>query len=270
MAITWRGSTVTPKIDGNPPQNSNAVVFAIVNTFRSRSLINVLRLVNQLDVVESPTGTTSNRIMPIIRTRRCIASDVSGGFEIKARPAWDTSINTPDPGIKLLFNSGHFGEPDSIIVASNRSGPFWQQFTARQTTAVEQFLTFDNFCIPAMAANKDFVIRPGEALIVEQVAALPTGGVSFFNIAWEEDNIDEGYNVGGSVELSGSPISGAKVILVTDSSSALSDPEVEIITTGGSGTFSKVLASSVKASVFVQHENGTTKYTDEGKPFIEK
>ena len=28
--------------------------------------------------------------------------------------------------------------------------------------------------------------------------------------------------------------------------------------------------SGVKAAVFVQHENGGTKYTDEGKPYIEK
>ena len=270
MAITWRGSTVTPKIDGNPPLNGNVATFAIVNTFRSRVLVNVLRLVNQLDVVENPTGTTSNRIMPIIRARRCAASDVSGGFEIKARPAWDTSINTPDPGVKLLFDPGQFGAPDSTIVANNRGGPFWQQFTARQTTAIEQFLTFDNFCVPAMAASKDVVIRPGEALIIEQVAALPTGGVSFFNIAWEEDTIDAGYDVAGNVQLSGSPVSGAKVILVTDSSPSLPNPKVEVLTTGVPGTFIKKLASGVKAAVFVQHENGGTKYTDEGKPYIEK
>jgi len=270
MALTWRGSTVTPMIQAMPVLNSNVVVFAIVNTFRSRARVNVLRLVTQLDVAEPPTGTTSNRVMPIMRSRRCAAADVSGGVEIKARPAYDTTINDPDPGIKVLFDPGAFGGPDTVITAANRSGPMWEQFTNRQASGIEQCLSWDNFCVPGMAASKDIVLAPGEAFIIEQQAALPTGGAAFFEIAWEEDRIDAGYVVGGSVALSGSPVNGAKVLLVTDATTAMPAPEIETITTGAPGTFSKTLASGVKAAVFVQHENGGTKYSDEGKPYIEK
>lgn len=270
MALTWRGSTVTPMIQAMPALNGNVVVFAIVNTFRSRAKINVLRLVTQLDVAEPPTGTTSNRVMPIMRARRCAASNVSGGVEIKARPAYDTTINDPDPGIKVLFDPGAFGGPDTVITATNRRGPMWEQFTNRQASAVEQSISWDNFCVPCLAASKDIVLAPGEAFIIEQQAALPTGGAAFFEVAWEEDRIDAGYEVGGSVQLSGSPVAGAKVLLVTASDNAMPSPEVETLITGAPGTFSKTLASGVKAAVFVQHENGGTKYTDEGKPFIEK
>lgn len=193
-----------------------------------------------------------------------------GSAEIKARPAWDTTINDPDPGIKVLFDPGAFGGPDTIITAANRSGPVWEQFTNRQASAVEQAISWDNSCVSKLSLGRDFVLNIGEALIIEQQAALPTGGAAFFEIAWEEDRIDAGYVVGGSVGLSGSPVNGAKVLLVTASDNAMPSPEVETLITGAPGTFSKTLASGVKAAVFVQHENGGTKYTDEGKPFIEK
>jgi hypothetical protein len=249
--------------------NGNAVVLAVVNTFRSRANVDILRLVCQMDNAEPPTGAVASRVMPIMRARRCAAADVSGGIAVQARPAWDTAINSPDDGVRVLFNPGTFGGPDTLIAAANRSGSVWQQYTMRQASAVEQVLSQDNFCVPALAATNDFILRPGEALIIEQQAGLPTGGTSWFQIAWEEDQIDAGYVVGGTVNLSGSPVSGAKVLVVTDSATDMPAPEIETLTTGAPGTFSKTLASGVKAAVFVQHENGGTKYSDEGKPYIE-
>jgi hypothetical protein len=141
----------------------------------------------------------------------------------------------------------------------------------KQASSVEQVLSQDNFMMPALGATKDIILRPGEALVIEQqAAALPTGGTAWFQVAWEEDTVDTGYVVGGTVNLSGSPVNGAKVLLVTDSTTAMPAPTIETLTTGAPGTFSKTLASGVKAAVFVQHEAGGTKYSDEGKPFIEK
>jgi len=270
MAVTWRGSAVTPQIQAMPAVSGNVVVFAVVNTFRSRANAAILRLVCQFDNVELPTGNTANRVMPIMRARRCAASDVSGGVAIAARPAWDTALNTPDPGIELRFNPGAFGGPDTVIAAANRGGPMWEQYTMRQASAVEQVLSEDNHLVPEKGAVNRIVIRPGEALVIEQQApALPTGGTAWFQIAWEEDQIDAGYVVGGTVNLSGSPVNGAKVLLVTDSSTAMPSPTVETLTTGAPGTFAKTLASGVKAAVFVQHQDGADLYTDEGKPYIE-
>jgi len=272
MPITWRGSTVTPQIQAMPPNSGNVVVFAIVNTFRSRCVVDILRLVCQGDSVEPPTGgAIANRVMPIMRARRCAAADVSGGVQINARPAWDTAIGDPDPGVLVLFDPGAYGGPDTAITAVNRGGPMWQQYTQRQASAVEQCRSQDNFMVPAMASSADSYLRPGEALVIEQQAPLlPTGGVHWFQVAWEEDRIDEGYVVDGVVRLSDVSVNGAKVLLVTDASTAMNNPSVEVMTTGAPGTFTKTLASGVKAAVFVQHEAGATKYTDEGKPYIEK
>ena len=270
MAVTWRGSVVTPQIQAMPATNGNVVVLAIVNTFRSRCNVPILRLTNQYDAAESPTGNTANRVMPIIRTRRCAAADVSGGVLINTRTPWDTTINSPDPDLEIRYDPGAYGGPDTLITAANRSAPVWQQFTTRQASQVEQFRGEDSNSVPGFAATGAGYLAPGEALIIEQVAAIPTGGTIFFNVSWEEDQVDTGYVVGGTVNLGGSPVTGAKVLLVTDSNMNLPAPEIEVLTTGAPGTFSKTLASGVKAAVFVQHENGGTKYTDEGKPFIEK
>ena len=270
MAITWRGSTVTPQIQAMPPTNDNMVVFAIVNTFRSRCKATPLRIVCQYESTEPATFNVANRVMPIIRARRCAAADVSGGVTINARPAWDTTINSPDPGVKLLFNPGAYGGPDTNITAANCGGPEWQQFTMRMATLVGQVLTEDNSAIPAFAVTGAGGLLPGEALVFEQVAAIPTGGVVWFQIAWEEDQTDAGYQVAGTVNLSGSPVNGAKLLLVTDSTTGMTNPSVETLTTGAPGTYSKTLASGVKAAVFVQHEADGTKYSDEGKPFVEK
>jgi hypothetical protein len=270
MAVTWRGSAVTPQLQAMLPTDGGAVVFAVVNTFRSRANVDILRLVCQFDSSDAPTGATANRIMPIMRARRCAAADVSGGALVAARSAWDTALNAPDPGVELRFDAGAFGGPDTAITATGSGGPVWQQYTMRQATQVEQVLSQDNFVLPTLAATTDIILRPGEALVIEQVAAIPTGGVTWFQVAWEEDQFDAGYVVGGIVELAGGPVTGAKVLLVTDSSTAMPAPRIETITTGAPGTFSRTLASDVKAAVFVQHESGGTKYSDEGKPFIEK
>ena len=118
---------------------------------------------------------------------------------------------------------------------------------------------------------EDFTLLPGQALVVScEHGVQPVGGSIIFNIAWEEDEYDVGYDVSGTVTLEAAPVTGASVIMVTDSDSALPNPEVEILSTDGSGAYTKKLASGIKASVFVQHDISGTLYTDEGKPYIEK
>jgi hypothetical protein len=229
-----------------------------------------MRMVCQMDNNENATGTTANTVMPIIRARRCAAVDVSGGVLITTRTPWDTTINSPDEGLEIRYDPGAYGGPYTAITAANRGAPVWQQFTMRNATLAEQVYTVDNRVIPEFALSGDGYLAPGEALIVEQVAGLPTGGTLWLQLMWEEDQVDAGYVVGGTVNLSGSPVTGAKVLLVTDSNANMTSPKVETLTTGAPGTFSKTLASNVKASVFVQHDASGTKYTDEGKPFIEK
>lgn len=269
MPITWRGSTVTPQLQTMLATGANKPVLAIVNTFRSRAVVRVLRLVCQFDGNEAPTATTANRVMPIMRARRVAAANVSGGLRLAARPAWDTALGAADDGVLVLCDPGAFGGPDTAITIASPGGPLWQQYTMRQGSSVEQVRSEDNFCLPAIATAAPCVLRVGEALVVQQIANLPTGGVSWFQLAWEEDETDAGYVVGGTVTLSAVPVSGARVLLVTDDATSMDAPTVEPLTTNGSGAFSRTLASGVKAAAFVQHQDGGTQYTDEGKPYLE-
>jgi hypothetical protein len=266
MAVVYRGSTVTPPIVGAPA--SGEYVFALVNTLRSRHRINILRFISMGDSVE--VSTSAGHIMPLLKTWRCSCGSVSGGIEIMRRPPWDTAINSPDPAIKLLYSGWGVSEANRITVAA-RTGPAWEQFIQRATTTAEQRRTLDNSMLSRLTAVEDFVLMPGQAMVVSwEHGTQPVGGSVFFNIAWEEDEIDAGYDVGGAVTLSGVPVSGAKVLLVTDTDRDMPNPELEVLTTGAPGTWTKRLPSSVKASVFVQARDGETLYTDEGKPYIAK
>jgi hypothetical protein len=265
MAITWRGSTSTPPIMASP--DNGEWVFALVNTFRSRRHINIVRFAATGDSIEN--STTAGHIMPLLKTWRVPAANVSGGVEILRRPAWDTTIDDPDPAIRLLY-AGYGQSEANRITVTGQTGPVWQQFIQRSATAVRQRRSSDNSMLSRVSAVDDFHLYPGEAIAVSwQFGTQPVGGSIFFNIAWEEDETDAGFTLGGTVTLSGSPVSGAKVHILTDSDRDMPDPQIEQVVTDGSGEWSKTLATGVKASVFVQHREGETFYTDEGKPYIE-
>lgn len=269
MPITWRGSTVTPQVQAMLATQASAPVLAIVNTFRSRAVVRVLRLVCQLDSDEALNGNVANRVMPLMRARRVAAANVSGGLRIAARPAWDTALGAADDGVLVLCDPGAFGGPDTAITIASPGGPLWQQYTMRPASSARQVRPDDNFCLPAIATAPPCVLQIGEALVVQQIAHLSTGGVATFQIAWEEDQTDAGYVVGGTVTLDGDPVSGARVLLVTDAATSMDAPSIEPLATNGSGAFSRTLASGVKAAAFVQHQDGGTQYTDEGKPYLE-
>lgn len=266
MAVQFVGSTVTPQIACSP--TSGDYVFALVNTIRSLRKVNVLRFVAVGDSLE--VSTTAGHIMPLLKTWRCACTAISGGVSIDKRPPWDTAVNNPDPNVKLFYSGYGVSEANRITVSA-RTGPAWEQFIQRGATAVEQRRTQDNSMLSRLTAVEDFSLLPGQALVVSwEHGTQPVGGSIIFNIAWEEDEYDAGYDISGAVTLSGSPVSGAKVLVVTDTDRDLVDPELEVITTGAPGTWTKKLASGIKASVFVQSRAGETLYTDEGKPYIAK
>ena len=265
MAVVWRGSIGTQPITGFPVQA--AMVFALVNTFRSRSRVNVLRFVTLGDSLE--TSLNAGHIMPLLKAWRCPAANVTGGVELSMRPAWDTNVNAPDPGVKVFYSS--YETPrETRLAATGLVGPVWEQFTTRNATSVDQRRMIDNSVLSRLTAGNDFSIDPGQALVVTwHYATQPMNNTVFFNFAWEEDQTDAGFTLGGNVTLSGSPVTGALVHVLTDTSIDMPAPGYQQFTTDGSGNWSTTLATGVKAAAFVQHRVGATLYTDEGKPYVE-
>lgn len=268
MAVTWRGSTVSPTIYGQ----GGAYLFALVNSFRSRATVRILYLMAQMETLETATSAVNNAIMPLLITVRCSANSITGGYPIAARSPFDTTVNAADPGVKLLYNPALFGDPSGGISVTP-GGRVWEQFTARMVSAYGQVMTWDFSLITRLTTSSSFLLVPGEAIVMQWVAnpsGLDTGGIAFVQCAWEEDQTDSGYTLSGQVTLNSTGVTGAKVFLVTDADQDMPNPEIEVITTPSGGTWSKTLGSNVKASAFVQHKSGTDKYTDEGKPYLEK
>lgn len=261
MPVTFQGSVVTPHI-----HLSGGVMFSIANTFRSRCVVAVARLISQVDSDGAPS-TTEGHVMPMLRTRRCAADSISGGVLLAGRAAWDTDVNAPDDGVEIRHSGGYFGAP----ITATLTDRVWQQFTARMATAVEQHRSEDFLQVPNLASGGDSVyLQPGEAIIVECVYAVqPTAGIAFFQIAWAEDQTDAGYVVGGKVTLDSVNRPGARVHILTAPDLDMANPRVETLTTNGTGDYSKTLSSATKAAVFVQYRDGATLYTDDGKPYIE-
>ena len=263
MAVTFRGSCVTQYMIPTP----NSSCFVLEVSARSMCKVNILKLLMKFDTLA--LATAAGLIMPLVKTRKCTGT-ATGGIVLTGKVPWDSTIGAADGGIYLRLDPGFAGTAGSDITITGTPVTMWQKFSARQTTGAEQWNTYD--CVLAdPLANGPIVLYPGEMLEINfSERATPLGGIAFLEVAWEEDNLGTSYTVSGDVTLSGSAVSGAKILLVTDLDRDMPTPQVEVITTGAPGTWSKTLAAGVKADAFVQYRAGESLYSDEGKPYLVK
>jgi len=263
MAVTFRGSCATQYM--LPTPNSDCFVFEV--SARAKCKVNILRIVMQFDTLAISTG--AGRIMPLIKANK-VTGSATGGMILAGKVPWDSTINAPDSGVYLRLDPGFAGGSSSDIVVTGTKKAMAEAFCHRLASGAEQWLAEDSVIVSPMT-DAPVVLNPGELLAITwNETSTPIGGVASLLVAWEEDSLGTEYTVGGSVTLAGSPVSGAKVLVVTDLDRDLPAPQLEVLTTGAPGTWSKTLAAGVKASVFVQSRTGETLYTSDGKPFIAK
>jgi hypothetical protein len=263
MAVTFRGSICTNYV----VPTDGSYCFVLENSLRSMCNVRILRCVMQFDT--QALSTVAGGIMPIAKARKGTAS-ASGGMVMSAKAALDSTINSPDPGVIVRLDPGFGGTVSSDIAITGTVQTMGEEFTARLMTGAEQWQSYDATLFSPMESGP-IIIRPGELAAIQWVEGpKAVGGIAFIQMIWEEDSLGTGYTISGNVTLSGSAVSGAKVLVVTDTDRDMPAPELEVLTTGAPGTWTKTLASGVKASVFVQHRSGETLYTDEGAPYIAK
>jgi len=263
MAVTFRGSCATQYMIPTP----NTDCFVIEASARAKCKVNILRIVMQFDTLAISTG--AGRIMPLIKAAK-VTGSATGGMILQGKVAWDTAINSPDDGVYLRLDPGFAGGACSDIVVTGTKKTLSEVFCHRLASGAEQWVA-DGVDIVSPMADGPIVLQPGELLAISwNETSTPIGGTASLQIAWEEDGLGTEYTISGNVTLSSVAQSGAKVLVVTDLDRDLPNPQLEVITTGAPGTWSKTLASGVKASVFVQHRSGETLYTDDGKPYIAK
>ena len=266
MAVSFRGTAQSLAIYGNDATSQN--LFVVENGIASRVNVIVRRLTFGCDALAVLTS-----VMNVVKT--CRATAVSGGFIVDKAPFVGTQ--TSDSAVVFRAQANEAGR-----ITATAGDTLWTQLVPRMHTAIEQQLPDDDGerlkhrnLLPANATDTgaDFVVRPGQALLVRLVAAAaasnPFATQNYtVRCSWEEDEIAT-FAISGTVTLSGSPVSGAVVTVVEADDEAGTNAVLrQVITTGAGGTWASSIRTGKVGAAFVQYENGGTYYTAPGSPFL--
>jgi len=129
--------------------------------------------------------------------------------------------------------------------------------------------------LPKLIADtgRELKLRPGESLLVRVVGAAVAANAALSNnwtasVAIEEDQKST-FAISGTVTLSGSPVTGAKVMVMEADDTAGTNMFLrEVITTPAGGTWSSSILTGKVGSAFVQYTSGGTYYTAPGSPYL--
>jgi hypothetical protein len=265
MAVTYRGTAQSLSIVGNDAVAQN--LFVIENGYKSRVNVLVRRLLfgtNALAVLTS--------VQNLLKVSRC--TSVSGGVTLEKAPFVTTE--TSDANVVICAQAN-----ETALIAATAGDTLWTQMAARMHTAVEQQQAetdserriFRNLIPQSAMSTTDLVLRPGEALLVKVIAnTAASNAQTSMNYAvrcmWEEDSITT-FAISGTVTLSGSPVDGAKVMVLEADDTSLTNAHLyEVITTAGGGLWASTIRTGKVGAAFVQYENGGTYYTAPGSPFL--
>lgn len=257
MTVSNRGFVATGCINGNGDTNQN--IFVLKNGFASRVDVCVRRLNVQCDGIAALTT-----VMPIVKCSR--ATSVSGGSALPTHRADSAQAN--DACVVALSGDN--------AISATPGDTIWQQFTNRMHSVIEQVTSWDNNILPALVDSTpfDIVLHPGESLLVRIVGATSTSnpfvGMNWFvEAVWEEQPLPT-FAISGTVTLSGSPVSGARVIVLEADDETLTNAWLsEVIVTGAGGTWTSQIRTGKVGAAFVQYKSGATYYTAPGSPFLQ-
>jgi hypothetical protein len=262
MAITFRGTVLTPIKIGNSNTTQNLFVFE--NGISSRVNVNIRRLSLQLDSIVAYTA-----VQPLVKLSRI--SSASNGVFLSKENDFDTSQSS-DPGVRIRG-----ALLDGPSISATEGTTIWQQYCFRMHTLVGQVLGDDRNILTALVddTGKEFKIRPGEMVLIQVVSAAAAANAInmtnwIINCAWEEDEITT-FAISGVVSLNSTPIVGAKVIVVEARDHTLTDAILrEVVTTTSGGAWSSTIRTGWVGGAFVQYDNSGTLYTAPGSPFLEE
>lgn len=160
-------------------------LFTIENTAGSAVNIAMRRLLVQLDATVALTA-----VMPQVKTSRTTGIPTGGTTLTKAQ--WDTAVASA-ANVIVRGATASDGGGATAITATPGAQVVWQQYCMRLHTAVGQVLAPDNNLLPALVDNPslpNFLIRAGEAILVQVVAAVGTSNPAtnhwFVSAAWDE------------------------------------------------------------------------------------
>lgn len=264
MAVTFHGAVNTLVAPGNDAATQN--LFVIENGYRSRVNVVVRRLMIACDSLAALTS-----VQNIARSCRCSA--VSGGVVLDKSSFLLGETSDANVTFRAQLQEGS-------LIAATAADTIWRQFVGRMHTAVEQQQpTFDletrefNNLLPQNSIANNFILRPGQSLLVRLDASAAASNAAastnyIVKCAWEEDTINT-FAIGGTVTLGGSPVDGAKVMVLEADDVSLTNAHLfEVKTTVGGGLWSSAIRVGKVGAAFVQYESGGIYYTAPGSPFL--
>jgi hypothetical protein len=264
MAVVFHGTAESLSIVGNDATTQN--LFVIENGFKSRVNVIVRRLTFGCDSLVVLTT-----MMNMVRISRCTA--VSGGVTLH-KASFDTT-QTSDSNVVMRSQAN-----EAALITATAGDTLWAQLAGRMHTAVEyQNAERDSEriqernLIPFTSTSTNFTIRPGEALLVKVIANTAASNAQnstnwTVRCSWEEDSITT-FAISGTVTLSGSPVDGAKVMVLEADDASLTNAHLyEVKTTAGGGLWASTIRTGKVGAAFVQYETGGTYYTAPGSPYL--
>lgn len=261
MAITFCGTVAAYPILGNDATAQN--LFAIENGLASRVKMIIKRMSVDNDALAALTS-----VQPIVKISRISAAPIGG--VILGKGVFDT----------LLTSNSHIQVRAAVAegapITATPGTTIWEQYTLRLHSAIQKVILIngDKPILPVPITGADFVLSPGQYLLAQVVGASAAsnpaiGNNWFLNLLWEEDSLPV-FNISGVVTLSGSPVSGAKVIVLQADDLYMSNPVlVEVKTTNALGEWSSTILSGKVGAAFVQYKSNGSLYTAPGNPFLE-
>lgn len=257
MAISFRGSIASPVVIGNDATLQN--LFTITNKVGSR--VNIIIRKAQFSV-DSLTALAT--VAPVIKVSRATA--ISGGAILS--PSTYSTLQSSNASVEIRTAIAN----DQPITATAGT-TLWTKYAGRAHTVVEQMIPYGIDALPDLVKNEDFILRAGESLLFRVVGATTASNPAlstnwFVKFVWEEDEIAT-FGISGTVTLSGSPVAGARVIVIESDDILMTNPVLrEVIITPAGGTWASTIKTGKIGSAFVQYENGGTYYTANGSPFL--
>jgi hypothetical protein len=234
-------------------------LFTIENGIASRVDVYVRRLVMQTNNLAVLTA-----VQPLIKVSRATA--ISGGAIVDKQLA-DSTLSSD----AAVICRAQIGETAPITATAGDT--IWQQFITRMHTAVEQQRSIDIHLLPKLIDTQDFILRPGQNLLCKVVAAAGTSNAitmnNFMIEAVFEETAIATFAISGTVTLSGSPVSGAKVIVIEADDTVLTNAVLrDVITTPAGGTWASTIRTGKVGAAFVQYTTGGVYYTAPGSPYL--
>lgn len=259
MAVTFTGGVQVPAMLGNNALTQH--LFSIENGLGSRVDVDVRRLLYQMDAIAALATVTSQ-----VKLSR--ATGISGGVIVDKSTY--TTTQTSDAFVKFRSAMGE-GAP----ITATPGDTIWQTLADRMHTAVEQSIGFDKKMLPSLVSSGswDFKVRPNESVLLSVISSAVTTNAAITNnwiidCGWEED-AKSTFAISGTITLSGSPVSGARVIVMESDDLAGTNMFMrETIVTGAGGTWASSILTGKIGAAFVQYTTGGTYYTAPGSPYL--